>query len=34
VKHIEKDLQWKDITYLEVCGPKGADDGFVFPMAY
>jgi hypothetical protein len=34
VKHIEKDLQWKDITYLEVCGPKGADDGFVVPMAY
>jgi hypothetical protein len=34
VKHIEKDLQWKDITYLEVCGPKGTDDGFVVPMAY
>jgi hypothetical protein len=34
VKHIEKDLQWKEITYLEVCGPKGADDGFVAPMAY
>jgi hypothetical protein len=34
VKHIEKDLQWEDITYLEVCGPKGTDDGFVVPMAY
>jgi hypothetical protein len=34
VEHIEKDLQWKDITYLEVCGPKGTDDGFVVPMAY
>ena len=34
VKHIAKDLQWKDITYLEVCGPKGTDDGFVIPMAY
>jgi hypothetical protein len=34
VKHIEKDLQLKDITYLEVCGPKGTDDGFVVPMAY
>jgi hypothetical protein len=34
IKHIEKDLQSKDITYLEVGGPKGADDGFIVPMAY
>jgi hypothetical protein len=34
VKHIEKDLQRKDITYLEVSGPKGTEDGFIVPMAY
>ena len=34
VRHIAKELERKDITYLEVCGPKGADDGFVVPMAY
>jgi len=34
VRNIASELKKKDITYLEVCGPKGADDGFVVPMAY
>jgi hypothetical protein len=34
VKHIAKEMEEKDIAYLEVSGPKGADDGFVIPMAY
>ena len=34
VRNIASELKEKDITYLEVCGPKGADDGFVVPMAY
>lgn len=34
VKHIAKTLEEKDITYLELCGPKGVGDGFVVPMAY
>jgi len=34
VRNIASKLKEKDITYLEVCGPKGADDGFVVPMAY
>ena len=33
-RHIAKELEGKDITYLQVCGPKGAEDGFVAPMAY
>lgn len=34
VRHIAKELERKDITYLEVRGPKGAEGGFVMPMAY
>jgi hypothetical protein len=34
VRHIARELEGKGITYLEVCGPKGAEDGFVIPMAY
>ena len=34
VRHIARELDGKDIMYLEVCGPKGAEDGFVIPMAY
>jgi hypothetical protein len=34
VRNIASELKEKDITYLEVCGPKGTDDGFVVPMAY
>ena len=34
VGRIEKDLRYKNLSYLEVCGPKGNDDGFVIPMGY
>ncbi len=34
VRHIADELEGKDITYLEVSGPKGAEDGFVMSMAY
>jgi hypothetical protein len=34
VRHIAKALEAKDITYLEVSGPRGGKDGFVVPMAY
>jgi hypothetical protein len=34
VRHIAKALEAKDITYLEVSGPQGGEDGFVVPMAY
>jgi len=34
VRHIAKELEQKGISYLEVCGPKGMEDGFVMPMAY
>lgn len=34
VKHIARELDEKDITYLEISGPKGGDDGFIAPMGY
>jgi hypothetical protein len=34
VRHIARELEEKGITYLEVCSPKGTEDGFVIPMAY
>jgi hypothetical protein len=34
VRHIAKELEEKDITYHEVCGPKAIGDGFIVPMAY
>jgi hypothetical protein len=34
VKHIATEIEEKDLAYLEICGPRGADDGFVIPMAY
>ena len=34
VKHIARELDGKDITYLEISGPKGGDDGFIAPMGY
>jgi hypothetical protein len=34
VKRIEKDLRYKNLSYLEVCGPKGVGNGFVIPMGY
>jgi len=34
VRQIAKELKEKEIPYLEVSGPKGADDGFVIPMGY
>ena len=34
VNHIDEALKEKEIAYLEVSGPKGAEDGFVIPMAY
>lgn len=33
-RHIAKALEAKDITYLEVNGPRGEEDGFVVPMAF
>jgi hypothetical protein len=34
VKHVAREMAGKDLTYLEVSGPKGKEDGFVMPMAY
>ena len=34
VRHIARELEGKDITYLEISGPKGGDDGFIAPMGY
>ncbi len=34
VRHIARELEGKDITYLEISGPKGRDDGFIAPMGY
>jgi hypothetical protein len=34
VQRIAASLEQQNIYYLEVCGPKGADDGFVVPMGY
>ncbi len=34
VKHIEKELSARQLSYLEVSAPKGSVDGFVFPMGY
>lgn len=34
VRRIAKELEEKEITYLEVLGPKGTEDGFVMPMAH
>jgi hypothetical protein len=34
VRYIVIELEGKDITYPEVSGPRGKDDGFVMPMAY
>jgi hypothetical protein len=34
VQHIAKDLRDNNLTYLEICGPKGDGNGFVIPMAY
>jgi hypothetical protein len=34
MSRIAEDLKEREIAYLEVSGPKGADDGFIIPMAY
>ncbi len=34
VKRIMKQLEEKDIEYIEVCSPKGNKSGFVVPMGY
>lgn len=34
VKRIRSALETKHISYLEVCPPKGSNDGFVIPMGY
>jgi hypothetical protein len=34
VKRIVKEFEEKKITFLEVIGPKGKEDGFVMPMAH
>ena len=34
VRRIAKELEEKEITYVEVLGPKGTEDGFVMPMAH
>lgn len=34
VGRIAKDLRYKHLSYLEVCGRKGDDNGFVIPMGY
>ena len=34
VDRIAETLKEKEIAYVEVSGPKGAEDGFVMPMAY
>ncbi len=33
-KHIAREMAAKDLTYLEVSGPRGKEDGFIMPMAY
>jgi hypothetical protein len=34
VRRIAKELEEKQITFLEVLGPKGTEDGFVMPMTH
>jgi hypothetical protein len=34
VRRVVKELEEKEITFLEVLGPKGTEDGFVMPMAH
>jgi hypothetical protein len=34
IKHIASEMAAKDLTYLEVSGPRGKQDGFIMPMAY
>ena len=34
VRRIAKELEEKQITFLEIFGPKGTEDGFVMPMAH
>ena len=34
VNHIAEALREKEITYLEVSGPRGVEDGFIIPLAY
>jgi hypothetical protein len=34
VARIATDLERGNMTYLEVCSPKGTEDGFVVPMGY
>ena len=34
VRRVSNDLETKRLAYIEVSGPKGADDGFVVPMGY
>jgi hypothetical protein len=34
IKHIASEMAGKDLTYLEVSGPRGKQDGFIMPMAY
>jgi hypothetical protein len=34
VKRIAQDLELKHLSYLEVCAPRGTDEGFVIPMGY
>jgi len=34
VRHISRELGRKDITYSEISGPQGGDDGFIAPMGY
>ena len=34
VKYIAREMAGKDLTYLEVSGPRGKEDGFIMPMAY
>ncbi len=34
VSRIAKELEDKEITYLEVLGPRGTEDGFIMPMSH
>ena len=34
VRRIAKELEEKEITYLEILGPRGTEDGFVMPMTH
>jgi hypothetical protein len=34
VWRIAEDLKGKQLSYIEVCGPKGVGNGFVIPMGY